>query len=174
MEQDYVPYKYENVIYLVRGENPLPQAEQNTEAFAQLMHKKDLGYLPAVWGSNASHMEEPLVKVSVKCELMQTEEGLCIVFEEPIDGDAVAMIGISAPEMPEDEKERYVTLIMPSQIASEGEVHFSFACKGSEYLIPVCCSPYFTEEAKISYLEVVAEGWEEIAAEQIEVQCYTW
>lgn len=167
-EQDYVPYKYENVIYLVRGDNPLPEAKQDTEAFAQLMHKKDLAYLPAVWGSNAENMRQSLTEIPVGYKAETTETGLRIVFDEPISGDLVAMIGIKGWAPENDEEEQYVAMTMPSTIASEGKAVFEFACKGNEYLIPVCCSPYFTEEAEVSYLEF------DKAIEPEEIKFYTW
>ena len=164
MEQDYVPYKYENVIYLVRGENPLPQATQDTEAFAQLMHKKDLAYLPAVWGSNAEHMEHPLSEVQVSCHMESTENGKKVVFDDSVTGKKFAMIGISG--LPETD----VTMMMPTDIASGGEAVFEFSYMGSECLIPVCCSPYFTMEEEIPYVEFSVETPEML--ENIEIRYY--
>ncbi len=168
MEQDYVPYKYENVIYLVRGENPLPEAVQDTEAFAQLMHKKDLAYLPAVWGSNAESMQQPLTEILVGYRTETTETGIRIVFDEPLTGNSVAMIGIKGRASDDETGEPYAAMTVPSSIASEGEAVFEFVCKGNEYLIPVCCSPYFTEEAEIPYLEF------DIETEFEEIKFYSW
>lgn len=168
MQQDYVPYKYENVIYLVRGENPLPQAMQDTEAFAQLMHKKDLGYLPAVWGSNAETMDEPLKEISVACSREVTEDGFKVVFDEPVDGETFAMVGISGLEA-----ER-VTMTIPSSVAAGGEAQFEFAGKESKYLLPVCCSPYMTETEDVAYLEFAVENPEKYVPEEIEIKYYVW
>lgn len=174
MQQDYVPYKYENVIYLVRGENPLPLAEQNMEAFAQLMHKKDLAYLPAVWGSNAANVEKSLTEISVAAKIEDTESGFCVVFDTPITGEEIAMIGITGLEATESAEETRVTMTMPSSIASEGEAEFAFACMGNEYLIPVCCSPYFTQEESIAYLEFTSQTSEVLSAENVKISYYSW
>ncbi len=174
MEQEYVPYKYENVIYLVRGENPLPQASQDMEAFAQLMHKKDLSYLPAVWGSNAGQMEKPLTEISLDYRMETTDRGFRVVFEQPVAGDAIAMIGVSGNALSAETEGTYVTMTIPSSIASEGEAQFAFACKGNEYLIPVCCSPYFAEEESIAYLEFTTDSSEMLSAEDVEIHYYIW
>ena len=173
MQQDYVPYKYENVIYLVRGVNPLPQAKQDAEAFAQLMHKKDLSYLPAVWGANAGHMSEPLSPVTIPYEIETTDWGLRVIFKQPVSGEELAMIGISDIVM-EEKTEGTVLMSMPSSIASEGEVQFTFNCKGTEYLIPLCCSPYVTEEKSIAYIDFSMEQAEMAEMEKIAIHFYTW
>lgn len=182
MEQDYVPYKYENVIYLVHGENPLPQAQQNTEAFAQLMHKKNLSYLPAVWGANAENMSEQLAEIMIEYHLESTERGFRIVFDEPVGGDTIAMIDISGLEIKralepvagtEAEQEPSVLMEIPSSIAAEGEAQFRFVCRGSNQLIPVCCSPYFTMEEGIEYLEFSSESMD-MVLEDVCFKFYSW
>ncbi len=177
MQKDYVPYKYENVIYLVRGENPLPQAEQSTEAFAQLMHKKDLAYLPAVWGENAENMSQSLTEINVGYQIEMTETGLRVVFDEPISGREIAMIGIAgpaedAPVLQKSESSECVSVVMtiPSSIATLGEAEFEFAYAGAQMLIPVCSSPYFMWQEQIEYLEFETDGLADIES----VKFYKW
>ncbi len=186
MEQEYVPYKYANVIYLVHGENPLPEAEQNMEAFAQLMHKKDLAYLPAVWAANretiTKNLNEPLQEIEIAAEIESVEGGYKMVFDAPISGRDISMISVSGIHFSE-EKGRTdeiqgrtvnpkMTMTINSSIATEGKAEFSFGLKGEEYLIPVCCSPYFTEEDKIEYLELTTENAEGIIPEQLKIRFY--
>ncbi len=180
MEQDYVPYKYENVIYLVRGENPLPQAQQNTEAFAQLMHKKDLAYLPAVWGSNAGNMSQTLSEVAVDYRIEPLESGFRVVFDAPVSGDAIAMIGIACPDgsaaVTDEarESEKRVSMTIPSSIAASGEAVFEFVYAGKQMLLPVCSSPYFTLEEQIEYLEFETDALEDVKMMQGAVKFYEW
>ena len=181
MKQDYVPYKYENVIYLVRGQNPLPQAQQNTEAFAQLMHKKDLGALPAVWGSNAEKMSQALSEVAVTYHTEPIENGIRIVFDTPVDSDEIAMVGITGIALKEENREpaqnsaqTYMKMTVPSYIASEGQAEFEFICMGDSYLIPVCCSPYVTESGNVGYLDLTSESVDVVSMEAVTLQWYQW
>lgn len=182
MDQDYVPYKYENVIYLVRGENPLPQAQQNMEAFAQLMHKKDLSYLPSVWGANRENMSEKLTEFEPNYHIETTEKGICLRFDEPIDGREIAMIEISDiktersgsdTEETGQQQEPAMMMLVPSSIAAEGHAQFRVICTEGDLLIPVCTSPYVTEE-KIEYLEFVPETTDGLLMQDMQVTFYRW
>lgn len=181
MEQNYIPYKYENVIYLVRGENPLPQAQQNTEAFAQLMHKKDLAYLPAVWGASKENIPEKLTKLKVDYHTEITEQGFRVVPDEPIDGSEIAMIeisglnqGLAMKETKESvAEEPAVVMTIPSSISTENLVQFRFVCTDGALLIPVCTSPYVREE-KITYMEISSETAEELLIQDLQVTFYCW
>ena len=166
----HFPYKYENVIYLVRGENPLPDAHRDDEAFAQLMHKKNLAYLPAVWGSNAEDMSQPLTQLSVNAEAVTTEKGFRIVFDEPVSGEELGMIGFNG--LHAEEEEVSVTMMMESELSPDGTVAFEFCLKGDSYLIPVCTSPYVSQQEKIDYVELTSDAWEKISADEIEVCLY--
>ena len=127
-----------------------------------------MAYLPAVWGSNAEKMSEPLKEISVDYQIEATESGFKIVFDKPLDGEEVAMLGLSGLQA-----ER-MTMTIPSSIALEGEAQFEFAGKGKEYLIPVCCSPYVTEEQEIDYLEFEVEAESGVATEEIDIHYYIW
>ncbi len=185
MEQEYVPYKYENVIYLVRGENPLPQAQQNMEAFAQLMHKKDLAYLPSVWGANKENMSEELTEVDVNYHMEETEQGIRLILDEPVDGGDIAMVELSGikkadnlPEMITNDKERpkedaALLMTVPSSIALDGSAQFRFVCTDGKLLIPLCSSPYMTQE-KITDIEFAPETEESLAIESLSITFYRW
>lgn len=179
MKQDYVPYKYENVIYLVRGKNPLPQAQQNMEAFAQLMHKKELSYLPAVWGANMENVSEKLTRLDISYHMENTEQGIRLVLDEPTDGKEIAMIEISGLEKEqtvqerEEEKDPAMLMTIPSSIASEGNVQFRMAYKDGKLLIPVYASPYVTEEV-VEYIEFAPESADELRMQDIQVTFYRW
>lgn len=178
MKQDYIPYKYENVIYLVRGENPLPQAQQNAEAFAQLMHKKDLAYLPAVWAANKENVSEKLTQLDVNYQTEPTEQGIRVVFDEPPVGEEVAMIEISGLAkdrlVQEEEKEKAPALLMtiPSSIASEGKVQFRMVCAQGNLLVPVYASPYVGKET-MEYIELAPEAADEIMMQDVQVTFYS-
>lgn len=172
MGQAYVPYKYENVIYLVRGENPLPDAKADREAFAQLMHKKDLAYLPAVWGSSIDTVEGTLTELPIKAETVATENGYEVVFEQAVPGSKLGMIGISGLRSVEKEEEVRVQVNVKSALAADGTVPFEFALKGERYLIPVGTSPYIIWEEEIVSVEITSDAWEKISAEKMEVFLY--
>lgn len=182
MMKDYVPYKYENVIYLVRGDNPVQGASQDTEAFAQLMHKKYLAYLPAVYGANVTNglADEMFAEISVDYAVESTESGFAVEFAEPVKGSEVAAIGIGglavveAEDSDEADMEEKVSVTMEikSNISSTGTAEFEFSLRGDEYLLPVCCSPYFTEEKEIQRLEFKTEAIEQIVRDDMKIQIY--
>ena len=182
MTKDYVPYKYENVIYLVRGDNPVQGASQDTEAFAQLMHKKYLAYLPAVYGANLVNglSDEIFAETAVDYKVECTENGFAVEFPEPLKGSEVAAIGISGLAVKETgneaentlEQEMTVTMEINSSISSTKTAEFEFALKGDAYFLPVCCSPYFTEENEIHRLEFKTEAIEQIIRDDIKIQIY--
>lgn len=186
MEQNYIPYKYENVIYLVRGENPLPQAQQNAEAFAQLMHKKDLAYLPAVWGANQGNMSEELTELKAGYTIETSEQGVRLVFDQPVSGREIAMVEISGlkPETALRETvqesgsapvaEPAVLMTIPSSLASDDSAQFRLICTGGNLLVPVCASPYVTETEKIEYIDFCPEITDEISMQDICVKFYRW
>jgi hypothetical protein len=115
MAQGYTAYKYENVIYLKREVSSLEGAEEDAEAFAQLEHKKNLAYLPAVWGENADSVlagweekrgsgseneqddvqgkgTQNALQENEKIRIEETEEGFDLVFEQPLDPQEITFI----------------------------------------------------------------------------------
>lgn len=179
MQADYVPYKYKNVIYLVRGENPLDEGVEDLYAFGQHMHKKDLGYLPAVYAASAEHVSQPLTEAECNVRMTETESGVRIEFEEAVSGSEIAFIGISGLSLSEDnrkaddEKETLVTLKMENaDICGEEPVEFRFALRGEEYLIPAASSPLFYLNEELKYIELTSETPEDVSWDEIEVHFY--
>lgn len=179
MRADYVPYKYKNVIYLVRGENPLEEGVKDLYAFGQHMHKKDLGYLPAVYAASAEHVSRPLTEAECSVRMTETENGVRLEFEEAVSGSEIAFIGISGLSLREDrretdeEKETLVTLKMENtDICGEEPVEFRFALRGEEYLVPVGASPLFYMAEEMEYIEITCETPEDIRWDEIEVHFY--
>ncbi len=176
MQQDYVPYKFENVIYLARGENPLPNAERNEEAYAQLMHKKDLSYLPAVWGSNASQgmKTEDMVMIDTEVSIEETEQGVRVVFDEPLNGKEVSMLEITSFWGIGVEEDPVVTMTVESSDASLAGAEYRFALKGDRYMIPVGCSPYWLSEPEMKALEFVFENgtYDRERLQEMSIRCY--
>lgn len=105
MQQGYTPYKYENVIYLLRADSKLEGAAIDEEAFAALMHKEYMDYLPAVWGESVStdlqnrFGQEAWQKVDADMQIRRTEEGFAVVFDRPVNGGEIDFIAIHSPAL---------------------------------------------------------------------------
>ena len=180
MNQEYVPYKYENVIYLVRGENPLVEGMENREAFAAHMHKKDIGYLPAVWANSNPDLVASLMPMDMETDVFLTEEGYRVSLKNPVSGKEISAIAISGLKQKKEEKsgaerekaEVTVTMEMESGVSLDGTVQFDFGLHGDTYLIPVDTSPYVTWQDSISYFDLKSDAWDEILAEDIKITLY--
>ncbi len=181
MSKDYVPYKYENVIYLVRGENPVEGAQQNAEAFAQLMHKKYLGYLPAVYGANSEEIgvQELFEQTDKDYRIVATETGFCVEFDEPLSGSEICAIKMDGLSLKKEtnghgsaEQSVTVTMEMESDVSSDKRAEFEFALDGDVYLLPVICSPYFTQQEEIRRLDFKSEHMDELLWDSLELEFY--
>ena len=158
LEQDYVPYKYENVIYLLRGESHTEAAKVDYEAYAQLMHKTSLQMLPAVWAG----IEEKGRELQISYRIERTEEGFDLVFDQAITGMDIDLLQIDCDasiDLQDTIGEDYAGLITNGQaelsfeteIAAEGSAYFTYTMADS-VLLPLCTSPYFTYEKEIERL----------------------
>lgn len=154
LEQDYVPYKYENVIYLLRGECHTEAAKVDYESYAQLLHKTSLQMLPAVWAG----IEEKGQELQIPYRIERTEEGFDLVFEREITGmdidllqiDCDVAIDLQDPGRDTANEETkgqtaagQAELSFGTEIAAEGSAHFTYTMADS-VLLPLCTSPYFT------------------------------
>lgn len=154
LEQDYVPYKYENVIYLLRGECHTEAAKVDYESYAQLLHKTSLQMLPAVWAG----IEEKGQELQIPYRIERTEEGFDLVFEREITGmdidllqiDCDVAIDLQDPgrdtaneEVKGQTAAGQAELSFGTEIAAEGSAHFTYTMADS-VLLPLCTSPYFT------------------------------
>lgn len=186
MKQGYVPYKYENVIYLVRGESYMKESGQDWEAWAQLMHKTSLSGLPAVWGANMENIRngEAWKKNELNAKILPTETGFEVIFAEPVNGKEIDMLllrGIVCEEIPEGqkvgvsrdkEKKPEISMWLKSDISSEGVAEYRFSVwqgKEQPYILPVCNSPYFTGENAIEKLSFEWDKDYDISTENIEI-----
>lgn len=158
LEEGYEPYQYENVIYMIKGENKVSGSRDGREAFAELMHREYLGKLPAVWA--ASDSVEKLQRAEISCTKTRTEKGLNITLDEAAKGEEVSYIGISVKKDIKGEK-----------MALEfGGHRFSFDVSGSNYLIPVASSPYWKWQDKISDMRLTGDM--EMEAEDVDIIFY--
>lgn len=163
LEQDYVPYKYENVIYLLRTESHIEAAQVDYEAYAQLLHKTSLQMLPAVWAG----VEEKGQELQILYRIERTEEGFDLVFDKAITGMEIDLLqidcdaSIDLPDMDMDtasgetagQTAGQAELSFETEIAAEGSAHFNYTMADS-VLIPLCTSPYFTCEKAIERLHI--------------------
>lgn len=176
MQQGYETYKYENVIYLVRGENPVEGGEQNEAALAQLWHKTTLGYLPRVWGLSEQDQLLDITDQLPTAKIQDTESGFDLVFEKPMSGSEVTLLklklAVSKEYKSELEKNHAndnekdgqestsMTVTFDSDLTESdkgtsgeelAENRYAFALDESgDYLVPLGLSPYFTKTAKIN------------------------
>ena len=164
LEQDYVPYKYENVIYLLRGECHTEAAKVDYESYAQLLHKTSLQMLPAVWAG----IEEKGQELQIPYRIERTEEGFDLVFEREITGmdidllqiDCDVAIDLQDPGRDTANEETkgqtaagQAELSFGTEIAAEGSAHFTYTMADS-VLLPLCTSPYFTCEKPVERLHI--------------------
>lgn len=158
LKEGYEPYQYENVIYMIKGENKVAGSRDGREAFAELMHREYLGKLPAVWA--ASDGVEKLQRADISCTKVRTEKGLEIVLDEAAKGEEVSYIGIFVKRDIEGEK-----------MALEfGEQRFSFDISEGNYLIPVASSPYWKWQEKISDMRLTGDM--ELEPEDVDILFY--
>lgn len=179
MEQGYRAYKYENVIYLIRGDNRVEDAEEDTWSYAELMHKKNLGYLPAIWGSSEGGSRQ-LREVTLAYHIIPAEDGFTIQFEQPVDGDELTMLMLQLPlrRSEEDsrgaEEDNIVTVSWETPLASDEEAVCEFYADSSggntEYMIPLGLSPYFGMTERIAEIRISydTDTWQ---IEQSEIIC---
>ncbi|MBU5430927.1 hypothetical protein KQI22_12795 [Kineothrix sp. MSJ-39] len=164
MEQDYVPYKYENVIYLLRGESHTEAAKADYEAYAQLLHKTSLQMLPAVWAG----VEEKGQELQIPYRIERTDAGFDLVFDQAITGMDIDLLqidcdaSIDLPDASVDTAEEKTAgqtsagqaeLSFETEVSAEGSAHFTYTMADS-VLLPLCTSPYFTCEKVVERMHI--------------------
>lgn len=162
LENDYKPYRYNNVIYMAR-EQLVPEATEDFEAFAGLMHKEVLQFLPGVLGESGV------------AEQLSFQDSMQPLFEEGVHGRSVSYIRVILEEKEKAKApfERvkkvealrkgnnigeaetkdvelsavdHIVLTFDSEIAGENRtISMNAYLYGDDYLFPVCSSPYWTE-----------------------------
>ena len=150
LNKGYEPYQYENVIYMIKGENKVEGSQDGREAFANLMHREYLAFLPAVWADAKSVKE--LEKIDLPYIATDTEEGIEISFKENTNGKEVSYIMISIKEeaLHKFSKEERMALKF-------GEHSFEFDIVDNQYLIPVGSSPFWKWQESLSQMIVSQE-----------------
>lgn len=184
MEAGYVPYLYENVIYLLKNLEPVPGSMDGTIAFAELMHKESLQYLPAVWGNSglSGKLSESNIRFS---QSDSPDGGTEFTFEETVDGSEISYIGIHVDGGTEllEKLQKYDSLAKGVDTNADGEVlnvdashishltvafesnvgetlqtkYFTAYLYGDEYLIPVKSSPYWSMEKELSGFRIYVQ-----------------
>ena len=160
MRQGYVPYRYENVLYMLREgvENTVPGSETGDEMFAAEMSKKEQGMLPAIWGSSVEKngFFDGMEETEIPCRIEDTENGCRIVFEDAVDGAGIDMLGLTMLACGENEE-----LQMRVEAAKDDEEKepFCWEWTASEHcLIPVGASPNFTQSHRIKALQLTTSA----------------
>ena len=201
LRADYEPFVYQNVLYLLKsGETPLEGSMDGTVAFAELMHKESLMYLPAVWGE--ADLEEKLSEVSLQADIQEVDSGnINISFDTPVKGEDIYYIGIHIKDNtskallkdlqsydkltkknetnPEEEIEEVDLSAVPhfsisfiSDVGGEKKEHyFTGYLYGDSYLIPVGSSPYFSLAEEINEIRIAIHT-DTVTAEQLDISFY--
>ncbi|MCR5282681.1 MAG: hypothetical protein K6E18_04875, partial [Lachnospiraceae bacterium] len=186
LQMGYRPFRYENVIYMLRAdlENPVPGSQDGQEAFAQAMHKTDLGYLPAIWGSSMAEpgIADVLSRQDISCRIEQADTGVRILFDSPISheafdmlrlnlenkgaGEAVLEQAVEDGASAEEETELTMTILTEKDgepAAGEGsedpetEENEGVRWKwklSEQMLLPLSASPRFSNESRIRGFEI--------------------
>lgn len=199
MQQGYRAYKYENVIYLLRGENKVAGAVEDEQAFAQLMHREKLDKLPQVWGAAAAFdlsgeekeaQSAQLETVDIACQVTASQDGFSVRFERPVQGSELSLLLMQLPAeaVKEAGKERKrdqnaagvdgtdgatVTASWKTDLAQQGSAAYKFYVKDTaHYVIPLGLSPYFGLSTGIEEITFsYPEGALPIDASQIRCRC---
>ena len=180
MEHGYRAYKYENVIYLLRTDNQVEGSKEDPQSFAQLMHKKNLGYLPAIWGSSDGSNRQ-LQEVAPGYRIRQDEDGFTIEFERPVGGDELTMLLLQLPmddckesTVGKAADESIVTVSWKTSLAQEEEAVFEFYADDTGdsvvYMIPLGLSPYFGMTEKITEIKVTYDA-RKLPIRQSQISC---
>lgn len=147
MNQGYEPYQYEDVIYMVKGENKVEGSISGREAFANLMHREYLAKLPAVW-ANASEVQK-LEKADISYTARDTADGTVFTLEEKPSGNSISYILISI------RKEAREKLSDKEKITLMFQEHaFRFDVVDGQYLIPVGSSPYWKWQESLDEITI--------------------
>lgn len=163
LSKGYEPYQYENVIYMIKGENKVEGSSEGRQAFAELMHRGYLAKLPAVWAEAESVKD--LEKAEISYTASDIEEGIKISLKEEISGEEVSYIMVSIKD------EALEKLSEEEKFTLEFSGHtFSFDMDDNSYLIPVASSPYWKWQESI--LEITLLNDVGITKDEIEVSFY--
>ncbi len=152
----YRPYCYENIIYLMKDSNTVPGSTDGTAAFAELGHKEYLGMLPAIWADADS--TKKLEKTQIPCTLIETPEGMQVIFQTPISGEMADFLELTildenSTAEPEKSKNNSELITLKFQTLVGGilqEKEFRFMQYGNRFLIPAGSSPYWKWEQNIT------------------------
>lgn len=164
LREGYKPYQYENVIYMIKGENRVEGSSDGKAAFADLMHREYLAKLPAVWANadSVSNLREIQISYSTK----ETETGMELAMEKQVSGEDISYVMISFPEGALKElKEKEGRLWLEF-----GEYRFSFDVWENDYLIPVASSPYWKWQESIESL--ILKGDEKLDTKGVNITFY--
>ena len=158
MQMGYVPYHYENVLYMLRSDvaNAVPGAETADREFADAMHKTDQGFLPAIWGGSAGNKSGwgNLESIETGYEISPCEDGVRVVFDSPVDGSVPDMIGFSLVGITEDKELHMV--IETLEGVGEAEKYDWKWIPAKDTLLPVGTCPYFRGQKQITALKISA------------------
>lgn len=186
LDSGYRPYAYENVLYLVKDIPPVEGSIDGMEAFASLMHKENLEFLPMVYGE--SGLEQKLLQVVKNYQIKEQEGKKTIVFDAPIAGSSVDYLSIHLENIKHqasrlDELSKFdqvtrkddlsadvdideeaitklphMTIRFRSDVTGqEKECNFSVLLSGADYLIPLRSSPYWSQEDELGQIEIILE-----------------
>lgn len=183
LSKKYVPYVYENVVYLLRqGMKPMEGSADGRLEFAKIMHKSDMGALPAIWSKVKTDdwlEQDPLgfEEDYAEIESYSSDDNglLTIQFKEPINLKDINFIDIDldvtflTPDNDSMKKYAYlrkplmkerksVKLFFQDPSSENGltqePIQFTVYDKCNEYLIPVYSSPFWHCENQIDKLYI--------------------
>ncbi|MCR5419085.1 MAG: hypothetical protein K6E84_09245 [Lachnospiraceae bacterium] len=160
-------------------ENKVEGSREGTKEFADAMHKKNQGMLPVTWARSidSEGFADSLEETKAEYATSVSDEGdLTVTFKDPVDPEdadfvlltdeesetapeAVAAI-VDTSEIEEGAAKDGYELILLSDPGQESgsdgegaltgdEISWRFD-KGEKMLLPLCTSPYYTQNGKIS------------------------
>lgn len=185
LENDYVPCKYESILFFTNKEEIQSKYEAAYEEMAQCMHLENLRRLPIVWASEP--IEETYTEdVDVTAGLVDTNskelsentyliEGMdayyLYVLDQPVSGEAVDFLRIRANIEGVSKENSYdgVIYFMEEGESLLEEKKFIFDGEAGEFLIPLSSSPYWTDAEKNVSFMIKING-EFLSGKEIELE----
>jgi len=168
IEQGYSPYKYNNVIFLLSKNSPeRGYYEKANNEFTNIMHMKNIGYLPILWGSEVilnnrvinNHVNLAFTGMHHIEEVNGTKmisgnDGFIVCqLDEPIKGleNDFIKVSISSEYDLKKESDFQIFWADDDEEFSE-EKSFLFKANNGDLLIPMGTSPYWFFSNNIRYI----------------------
>jgi hypothetical protein len=168
IEQGYSPYKYNNVMFLLSKDSPERGFYEKADVeYTNLMHMKNIGYLPILWGSeeilNNRVINNHINPIVMGTHQISEIDGIKIIsgndgfivyqLDAPVNGleNDFIKVSLSSEYRLKNESDFQIFWADDNEEFSE-EKSFLFKANNGNLLIPMGTSPYWSFSNNIKYL----------------------